>query len=40
MESEMKKRIIDVALTLNAKIFGNSASHREFLEAQSGEVKF
>jgi len=40
MESEMKKRIIDVALALNAKIFGDSKSHREFLEAQSGEVKF
>jgi F-type H+-transporting ATPase subunit b len=40
MEGEMKKRVIDVALALNAKIFGDSASHREFLEAQSGEVKF
>jgi len=40
MENEMKKRVIDVALALNAKIFGDSASHREFLEAQSGEVKF
>ena len=35
MEGEMKKRVIDVALTLNAKIFGDSKSHREFLEAQS-----
>ncbi len=40
MEGEMKKRVIDVALALNAKIFGDSTSHREFLEAQSGEVKF
>jgi F-type H+-transporting ATPase subunit b len=40
MEGEMKKRVIDVALALNAKIFGDSAAHRSFLEAQSGEVKF
>lgn len=40
MEGEMKKRVIDVALALNAKIFGDSKAHREFLEAQSGEVKF
>jgi F-type H+-transporting ATPase subunit b len=40
MEIEMKKRVIDVALALNTKIFGDSTSHREFLEAQSGEVKF
>lgn len=40
METEMKKRVIDVALALNAKIFGDSKTHREFLEAQSGEVKF
>jgi F-type H+-transporting ATPase subunit b len=40
MELEMRQRVIDVALALNAKIFGDSASHRAFLEAQSGEVKF
>lgn len=40
MESEMKNRVIDVALALNAKIFGNTQAHREFLEAQSHEVKF
>ena len=40
MEGEMKKRVIDIALALNAKIFGDSTAHRAFLEAQSGEVKF
>lgn len=40
MELEMRDRVIDVALALNAKIFGDSKIHREFLEAQSGEVKF
>lgn len=41
METEMKKRIIDVALTLNAKVFGKDAeSHREFLETQASSVKF
>ena len=40
MEGEMRQRVIDVALALNAKIFGSSESHREFLEAQSHEVKF
>lgn len=40
MQTEMKTRVIDIALALNAKIFGDSTKHREFLEAQSGEVKF
>jgi F-type H+-transporting ATPase subunit b len=40
MESEMKKRVIDVALALNAKVFGESKAHREFLETQSVGVKF
>ncbi len=40
MEGEMKKRVIDVALALNAKIFGDTKSHREFLENQSKEVQF
>ena len=40
MEAEMKKRVIDVALALNAKIFGDTKSHREFLETQSKEVQF
>ena len=40
MENEMKKRVIDVALALNAKVFGESKAHREFLEPQSVGVKF
>ena len=40
MENEMKKRVIDVALALNAKVFGESRAHREFLETQSVGVKF
>lgn len=40
MESEMRKRVIDVALALNAKVFGESKAHREFLETQSAGVKF
>lgn len=37
---EMKSRVMEVALALNKKLFGDSSSHREFLEKNAQEVKF
>ena len=40
METEMKKRILDVALKLNAKFFGTSEAHESFLKESTKEVQF
>lgn len=40
MESEMKKRVLDVALKLNAKFFGKSDAHETFLKESAKEVQF
>lgn len=39
MADELRTKVIDIALKLNAKIFGNTTdNHKEFLLAQTKEV--
>jgi F-type H+-transporting ATPase subunit b len=40
MENEMKKRVLDVALKLNEKIFGKSEAHTDFIRKQAPDIQF